>query len=68
MLRFRHFVSQKSDENLKENQIEKSVVNFKKRKEIFMTEEAKKNWSVIINAILTAICTILTTTSCVSHL
>ena len=33
-----------------------------------MTEEAKKNWSVIINAILTTICTILTTTSCVSHL
>ena len=32
-----------------------------------MTEEAKKNWSVIINAILTAICTILTTTSCVHN-
>ena len=25
-----------------------------------MSEQAKKNWSVIINAILTAICTILT--------
>ena len=32
-----------------------------------MTEQAKKNWSVIINAILTAICTILTTTSCVHN-
>ena len=33
-----------------------------------MSEEAKKNWSVIINAILTAICTILTTSSCVNHM
>lgn len=33
-----------------------------------MTEQTRHNWTVIINAILTAICTILTTTSCVSHL
>ena len=33
-----------------------------------MSEQARKNWSVIINAILTAICTILTTSSCVNSL
>ena len=33
-----------------------------------MSDKTKHNLSVIINAILTAICTILTTSSCVSHL
>ena len=33
-----------------------------------MTEQAKHRWSIIINAILTAICTILTASCCVSHL
>jgi len=33
-----------------------------------MTDKTKHNLSVIINAILTAICTILTTSSCINNL
>ena len=36
-----------------------------------MTEQSKHTWSVIINAILTALCSImagLTTSSCIGHM